>query len=306
MKHLISVDQVSDRSMLDELISRAERYRKLMSRGVHSDYLANYIIATLFYEPSTRTRLSFESAALRLGAQVISTESASQFSSAAKGETLEDSIRVVSSYCDAIVIRHPEVGSAKRASEVSSVPIINAGDGQGEHPSQALLDLYTIQQERGKIDGCLVTMVGDLLNGRTVHSLAKLLPIFNDVRLTFVSPRELAMPRDLIANLSPQIACREIESLQVALEEKMDILYVTRLQRERFASPQDYARYENLYTITPQIMSQMKDSARVLHPLPRINEIDSVVDNDPRAAYFRQAENGLYMRMAILDSVLSH
>jgi len=272
--------------------------------GGFAEY-SNSIMATLFYEPSTRTRFSFETAMHRLGGRVISTENASEFSSVSKGETLEDTIRILNGYADVIVLRHYEVGAAARAARVSRVPVINAGDGVGQHPTQALLDLYTIQKEIGRIDGLRIAMLGDLAQGRTVRSLAYLLGKFEGVQMWFVAPPLLKMKDDILAHLREQgVHYQEESSLDKVLPE-VDVVYQTRIQKERFGDRiGDYEQCRDLYLIDRKSLNLMKPDAIIMHPLPRVNEIASDVDDDPRAAYFRQAENGLYVRMALLSLVL--
>tara|TARA_Y100000588_G_scaffold391436_1_gene499995 strand:- start:1506 stop:2300 length:795 start_codon:yes stop_codon:yes gene_type:complete len=262
-------------------------------------------MASLFYEPSTRTRLSFESAMMRLGGQVVTTESAREFSSAAKGETLEDTIRIAEGYSDVIVIRHYESGSARRAAEVASVPIINAGDGPGQHPTQALLDVYTIQKEIGRLDNFKIAMVGDLANGRTVRSLAYLLSKYDGVKIFFVAPRVVRMKDDIKAHLDEHgIEWEEADDL-IAVARDVDVVYQTRIQRERFGDRiEDYEQARGKYVIDQTVMEALLESSVVLHPLPRVDEIVPEVDGDPRSAYFRQAHNGLYIRMALLQMVL--
>ena len=276
---------------------------RALPRG--ADRLKGQILATIFYEPSTRTRLSFESAMLRLGGGVISTENAKEFSSAIKGETVEDTIRIVESYADAIVIRHYDQGAASRAAAVSSVPILNAGDGPGEHPTQALLDLYTMRHELGRIDGLKVALVGDLKYGRTARSLALLLRETNGAELIFVAPPTAPMGDDIRAALDQaKVSFRDEPSLEAALGE-VDVVYQTRIQKERFESPDDYEAAKGRYIIDARLMKSMQPGAILLHPLPRVDEISTDVDPDPRAAYFRQAQNGVYVRMALLDLVLN-
>jgi len=260
----------------------------------------------VFYEPSTRTRLSFESAMMRLGGRVISTENAREFSSAAKGETLEDTIRIVDGYADVIVLRHYESGAAERAARVSSVPIINAGDGPGQHPTQALLDLYTIEKELGHVDGISIAMVGDLANGRTVRSLCYLLAKYKDVKMYFVAPDVVRMRDDIKEYLKRhRIPFYEEEDLK-EVASKVDVIYQTRIQKERFGDRiEDYERARGVYIINHEILDAMKPDAIIMHPLPRVDEIAPEVDEDPRAAYFRQAQNGLYIRMALLKMVLT-
>ncbi|GAX79730.1 hypothetical protein CEUSTIGMA_g7171.t1 [Chlamydomonas eustigma] len=265
-----------------------------------STMLKGYIMSTLFYEPSTRTRLSFESAMGRLGGTVVSTESASEYSSAAKGETLEDTIRTVEGYTDCIVIRHFQEGSAQRAANVASVPIINAGDGPGQHPSQALLDAYTIQREVGRVDDIKIGMVGDLANGRTVRSLCMLLSLYSGIKIYFVAPPVVRMRDDIKAMLTSRgVNWQEVTDLREVAAD-VNVLYQTRIQKERFTNLEDYAQARGKYIIDKDIMEILPKDAVVMHPLPRVDEITVDVDTDPRAAYFRQAKNGLYVRMALL------
>ncbi|HZV52480.1 MAG TPA: aspartate carbamoyltransferase [Candidatus Dormibacteraeota bacterium] len=302
LRHVIEAQQFSP-DLLERIFERAEGMRR--HPGRFAGRLRGRIMAALFYEPSTRTRLSFEAAMLRLGGQTIGTDNAREFSSAAKGETLEDTIRVVAGYADVIVLRHPEEGAAARAAAVSDVPLINAGDGKGQHPTQALLDLYTIQRELGRLDGIRVAMVGDLANGRTVHSLAYLLSRYRGVRMWFVAPPEVAMRPEVKAHLDGLgVPWAETQDLEAVLPE-VDVVYQTRIQRERFADPASYPALEGRYVIGPTQMGRLGPRAIVMHPLPRLNEIDPAVDPDPRAAYFRQARNGVQIRMALLDMVLS-
>jgi aspartate carbamoyltransferase catalytic subunit len=302
LKHVISSQQFS-RTILEELFARSEEIKREPHRFMGR--LNGRVMAALFYEPSTRTRLSFDAAMLRLGGQTMGTDNAREFSSSAKGETLEDTIRIVSGYADVIVLRHYEEGAAKRASMVSSVPIINAGDGPGQHPTQALLDLYTIRDELDKIDGVRVAMVGDLANGRTVRSLAYLLSKFKDIKLWFVAPPQVAMRDDLKAHLDEHnITWVETEDLESVLPQ-VDVVYQTRIQKERFADPEVYNALKGIYRIDKAAMALMRKYAILMHPLPRVDEISPEVDDDPRAAYFRQARNGLHIRMALLDRLLS-
>jgi len=302
LRHVISSQQFS-RAILEELFARSEEMKLEPHRFMGR--LNGRVMAALFYEPSTRTRLSFDAAMLRLGGRTMGTDNAREFSSAAKGETLEDTIRIVSGYADAIVLRHYEEGAAKRAASVSSVPIINAGDGPGQHPTQALLDLYTIRDELGRIDGVRVAMVGDLANGRTVRSLSYLLSKFKDIKLWFVAPPQVAMRDDLKAHLDEHnIPWVETEDLESVLPQ-VDVVYQTRIQKERFADPMEYNALKGIYRIDKAAMALMRKYAILMHPLPRVDEISPEVDDDPRSAYFRQARNGLHIRMALLDRLLS-
>lgn len=303
LHHVIEAQQF-DRSTLRELFEIALQMERVVERG-GSDAYRNRIMATLFYEPSTRTRFSFETAMHRLGGRVISTENAAEFSSVSKGETLEDTIRILNGYADLIVLRHYEVGAAQRAAAVSRVPVINAGDGPGQHPTQALLDLYTIQKEIRSIDGLRIAMVGDLANGRTVRSLAYLLGKFRDIRIHFVAPAPLKMKDDILEYLREhRVEYSEESSLEKVLPE-VSVVYQTRIQKERFGDRiADYERWRGLYVIDRESLLLMKPGAILMHPLPRVDEISMDVDEDPRAAYFRQAQNGLYVRMALLRLVM--
>ncbi len=301
--HVVEAQQF-DRSLLADIFSVTKEMEEVVSR-YGSNILNRRIMATLFYEPSTRTRLSFESAMHRLGGEVMTTESAQEFSSAAKGETLEDTIRIVEGYADVIVLRHFQSGAARRAADVASVPILNAGDGPGQHPTQALLDVYTIQKEIGRLDGISVAMVGDLANGRTVRSLAYLLAKYDDVTLYFVAPDVVRMKEDIKDYLRRHRVRFQEEKDLLDVSRKVDVIYQTRIQRERFGDRiEDYEQARGRYVVDMQVMEALSEQARVMHPLPRVDEIAPEVDPDPRAAYFRQAHNGLYIRMALLRMVL--
>ncbi len=300
LDHIVAVNQFS-RPVIEQLFDAANELR-VGSR--HQDLLRGKILATLFYEPSTRTRLSFEAAMLRLGGQVIATENAREFSSAIKGESVEDTVRIVAGYADAIVIRHYEQGAAERAAAVSPVPIINAGDGPGEHPTQALLDLYTIRTELGRLDDLKVALVGDLRYGRAARSLALMFALTERTELLFVAPEFVAMGIVVRAALAANgVAFHDEPDLFRALSE-VDVVYQTRIQRERFATPAEYDAVRNVYVIDERALAQLGPNAVILHPLPRVNEIAPTVDADPRAAYFRQAHNGVYLRMALLQALL--
>jgi aspartate carbamoyltransferase catalytic subunit len=302
LRHVIESQQFS-RALLEDLFARAEEVKREPHHFIGR--LAGQVMAALFYEPSTRTRLSFEAAMLRLGGQTMGTDNAREFSSAAKGETLEDTIRIVSGYADVIVLRHNEEGAAARAAAVSSVPVINAGDGPGQHPTQALLDLYTIRAELGRIDGVHVALVGDLANGRTVRSLTYLLSKFKDIKVWFVAPPQVAMRPDLKAHLDEHhVPWIETEDLDTVLPE-VDVLYMTRIQKERFTDPETYNAVKGVYRIDNASLAKMRKYAILMHPLPRVDEIAPEVDSDDRAAYFRQARNGLHVRMALLDRLLT-
>lgn len=302
--HVLGAKQF-DRQELEDIIQLTEEM-ELIERQGGTDKYKNKIMTTLFFEPSTRTRLSFESAMSRLGGKVIGTENAEQFSSAIKGETLEDTIQVVSHYCDVIVIRHTEIGAASRAAEVASVPILNAGDGAGEHPTQALLDLYTIKKELGSVDGISIAMVGDLTYGRTVHSLSYLLSNFKDIKIYFTAPENVQIPQYVKKFLDEKsVNYQEVDDLN-AIASKIDVLYQTRIQKERFSSLEDYQLAYGKYIVDNQMLDKMQDHSIILHPLPRAGEIKPEVDSDRRAAYFRQAKNGLFVRMALLDKCFSN
>jgi aspartate carbamoyltransferase catalytic subunit len=302
LRHVVESQQFS-RPLLEELLDRADEIKRQPHH--FSGRLNGQVMAALFYEPSTRTRLSFEAAMLRLGGRTMGTDNAREFSSAAKGETLEDTIRIVSGYADLIVLRHNEEGAAKRAAAVSSVPVINAGDGPGQHPTQALLDLYTIRDELGRIDGVRIAMVGDLANGRTVRSLAYLLSKFRDIRICFVAPPQVAMRDDIKQHLDEHhVQWVESQDLDAVLPQ-VDVIYQTRIQKERFADEASYLELKGVYRIDASTLARMRKEAIVMHPLPRVDEIAPEVDADPRAAYFRQARNGLYIRMALLDKLLA-
>ena len=299
---ILSVDQF-DRDKLNYIFSRGREMREMVGRVHGTDLLKGRVLACLFYEPSTRTSASFIAAMERLGGNVIPITQGVQFSSVSKGETLADTIRTLEQYSDVIVLRHPEIGSARVAAEAAGIPVINAGDGPGEHPSQALLDLYTIQKEMGRIDGLKVAMVGDLRFGRTVHSLTKLLLHF-DVSLRFVSPDILRMPLKIMNQVRDKsLNTRETNDVADVIE-NADVLYVTRVQKERFSDLEQYNEVKDHYIITPELMRQAKEKMVVMHPLPRVGEISTDVDSDPRAAYFRQVRNGMYIRMALLAAVL--
>lgn len=301
MHHIVDVSQFS-REDLEHIFAHADLMRAL-PRG--QERLKGRILSTLFYEPSTRTRLSFETAMQRLGGGVVSTENAREFSSAIKGETVEDTVRIVGGYADAIVIRHYEQGAAARAAKASPVPIINGGDGPGEHPTQALLDLYTIRHELGRFDGLRVALVGDLKYGRAARSLALLLREAREVELVFVSPAAIPMGEDVRTALDRAGVRYRDEADLAAVVPNVDVVYQTRVQKERFTSEADYLAVKGQYIIDERIMARMNPGAIVMHPLPRVDEITVGVDADPRAAYFRQAQNGVYLRMALLDLLLA-
>lgn len=296
-QHLIAIEDMSKEDILQILKTAEAMVGPARGQSRHS-ILTGRILATLFFEPSTRTRLSFEAAMHRLGGSVIGFSDPSG-SSHVKGETLADTIRMVAGYSDGIVLRHYNEGAARLAARFSDVPVINAGDGAGQHPTQTLLDLFTIKQEKGTLEGLNVTLVGDLRFGRTVHSLAIALSMFK-TRLTFVSPRELAMPDHVLKEVRSRGVEPETTTDLEDIIPKADILYMTRIQKERFPDEAEYQKVAGLYEIGPKLLRTAKPELRILHPLPRVNEIDPAVDATPHASYFRQAFNGLPVRMAIL------
>lgn len=288
-----------DRESLEEFLHVADRFARTMGGRDH-EIARGRLMATLFYEPSTRTRLSFESAMLRLGGMVISTENAARMSSASKGESLKDTVRIVSGYSDVIVLRHHEEGSARLAAEAALVPVLNAGDGPGEHPSQALLDAFTIHRRLGRLDDLSVVLVGDMAYGRTAHSLTLLLGRFRNVSITFVAPETAQTPPALVAELRATGAdVRETEDLTGSLP-GADVLYVTRVQKERFPSEEAYRKAQGKYTVDAEVLDRLSRNAILMHPLPRLSELPEAVDRDPRAVYFEQARAGVPVRMALL------
>jgi len=295
-KDIISIKEFSREDLIYilKVASKFENYRSPLLNGK--------VISTLFFEPSTRTRLSFEAAAVQLGGKIIGFADPN-VSSAKKGETLHDSIKVIGGYCDAIVIRHPEIGSAKEAADATDIPVINGGDGPNQHPTQTLLDLYTIKKERGRISGLNVGFVGDLKYGRTVHSLADALAKFN-CRMTFISPSELRMPKKQLNELSNLgIDFIETNNLDKAAK-NLDVLYATRIQKERFPSEKEYLKVKNSYILDKNILRKTKKDIRIMHPLPRVNEIHPNLDEYEQAVYFKQAHNGVTVRKALLALVL--
>jgi aspartate carbamoyltransferase catalytic subunit len=302
-KDIISVKQFTHDD-LEYVFGVAHEMRGMVARVGTFDLLKGKILANLFYEPSTRTSSSFTAAMERLGGSVIPINEV-KYSSVSKGESLPDTVRTLECYADVIVLRHPETGSAAIAAKAASKPVINAGDGIGEHPTQALLDTFTIFEELGvgQVDGMTVTMLGDLKYGRTVHSLARLLSLFK-VKINYVSPEILRVPREVMDEVGQKgIPQAEFNSLDEVLPET-DVLYVTRVQKERFEDPAVYEKVKGAYVIDPKIMKAAKQEMIVMHPLPRVGEISVDFDDDPRAAYFRQMEYGLYVRMALLAMVL--
>jgi aspartate carbamoyltransferase len=301
-KDIISVKQFK-REDLEYIFGVAHEMRGMVERVGTFDLLKGKILANLFYEPSTRTSSSFTAAMERLGGSVIPINEV-KYSSVSKGESLPDTVRTLECYADVIVLRHPETGSAAIAAKAAHKPVINAGDGVGEHPTQALLDTFTIREELGRLDNLNVTMLGDLKYGRTVHSLARLLSTFSGIKLNYVSPEILRMPKEVMEEVAEKkVPQTEHSSLEQALPET-DVLYVTRVQKERFEDPADYEKVKGAYVIDPAVMKAAKKDMIVMHPLPRVTEISMDFDEDPRAAYFRQMEYGLYVRMALLAMVL--
>lgn len=296
MKHIVESQQFTVPKLM-ELFDRTNQMVKIAARGGTRDY-ENKVVANLFYKPSTRTRFSFESAVYRLGGKVLSTEQATEFSSEIAGEMLEDTIQIIANYCDAIVLRHHEEGGAKRAAAVSPVPIINAGDGAGgQHPTQALLDLYTIYNECKTLDGISVAFIGALDQGRTVRSLAYLLSKFDRTKLYFIAPKELQIKKDILEHLDEKSVSYQLAETPEDILNKVDVVYQTRIDQNRLT---DKSIDLSPYNIDTAVLQRMKYSSIIMHPLPRSIEISPAVDSDPRAAYFRQAQNGLYVRMALL------
>ena len=297
VQHIISISDF-DRPAIDRLLDHA---REIEQKKYNANALAGKILAVLFFEPSTRTRMSFESAIARLGGTSVSVGSV-EACSMAKGETLADTVRVVSGYADAIVIRHPKEGAARLAAEFATVPVLNAGDGAGQHPSQTLLDLYTIRQSM-KIDGINVALVGDLRYGRTAHSLASALSLYN-ARLHTLCPKGLELPAPMAAALEEKgMEIVEHDDIRELVGE-VDVLYVTRIQRERFPDSASYFNVASSYRITPELLTGAKKNLIILHPLPRVDEIDPRVDDSPHARYFQQSRNGVPVRMAMLLKVM--
>jgi aspartate carbamoyltransferase catalytic subunit len=289
------------REMIDHILAAAEKMEPIARGEERSDLLSGKILAVLFFEPSTRTRMSFETAMLRLGGDVLNLGSVDA-SSIAKGETLADTIRVVDGYVDAIVLRHPKEGAAHLASEFSSVPILNAGDGAGHHPTQTLLDLYTIKRE-SHLEDLKIALAGDLKYGRTVHSLCYALSHYG-AQITLISPKELRMPEEIINDIIERGAkIKEVDTIEEAAGD-VDVLYMTRIQKERFPDPAEYRKVANKLKINLETLKNAKPELKIMHPLPRVNEIDASVDATPHACYFKQAFYGVPVRMALLGLVL--
>lgn len=301
MKDLIDILDLSTEE-INSLIDTANDI--IENPGKYSERCRGKKLATLFFEPSTRTRLSFEAAMYELGGNVLGFSEA-QSSSASKGESVADTVRVVESYADIIAMRHPKEGAPTVAALNASIPVINAGDGGHNHPTQTLTDLITIKRELGRLDNLIIGMCGDLKFGRTVHSLIGAAARYENIRFVFIAPRELRLPDYIINDVLEKngIEYRETESLEEAMPE-LDVLYMTRVQRERFFNEADYIRLKDTYVLTPEKLTSAKKNMRILHPLPRVNEISVSVDSDPRACYFRQAANGKYIRMALILKLL--
>jgi aspartate carbamoyltransferase len=300
-KDILHGNQFSKRD-IDAIIKVASEFEKELKKKDSLALLKGKILATLFFEPSTRTRLSFETAMHRSGGGVISMASA-ESSSAAKGESVADTARTVSQYADVIVIRHPRIGSAKEAADAAPIPVINAGDGAGQHPTQALLDIYTIQKELGSLKNLKVSLVGDLKNGRTVHALVELLSLFG-AQLYFVSPESLRMPEEITSQLKRKgievVETGDMKEASLA----SDLIYMTRIQKERFGDISEYERVKGSYIINGDFLKGLNKKIAILHPLPRVDEISQEVDSYPGAAYFRQVRNGVFIRMALLAMIL--
>ena len=299
-KHIISINDLS-RDDLNLVLATAAK----LKANPQPELLKHKVIASCFFEASTRTRLSFETSMHRLGASVVGFSDSANTSLGKKGETLADTISVISTYVDAIVMRHPQEGAARLATEFSgNVPVLNAGDGSNQHPTQTLLDLFTIQETQGRLDNLHVAMVGDLKYGRTVHSLTQALAKFDGNRFYFIAPDALAMPQYILDMLDEKGIAWSLHSSIEEVMAEVDILYMTRVQKERFFNEEDYIRLKNSYILTKEKMSLAKPDMAVLHPLPRVNEIALDVDDDPRAAYFEQVQNGVYVRMALIMTLL--
>ena len=301
MKHLIDIMQLTPQEIM-ELIDTACAIMEYPEQYAHK--CDGKILATLFFEPSTRTRLSFESAMLSLGGKVLGVASA-ESSSASKGETVADTVRVVSCYSDIIAMRHPKEGAPLVASMHAQVPVINAGDGGHNHPTQTLTDLMTIYREKGRLDDLTIGLCGDLKFGRTVHSLVAAMSRCTGIRFVLISPEELKLPRYVKDEYlkKPGVPYTQSTSLEAVMPE-LDVLYMTRVQRERFFNEEDYLRLRDSYILTPDKLETAKPDMSILHPLPRVNEIAAAVDNDPRACYFKQVKNGRYIRMALMLKLL--
>ncbi len=299
-KDILHGNQFSKKD-IEAIMKTASYFEKELKKKGSLSLLKGKLLANLFYEPSTRTRLSFEAAMQRLGGGVISMGSV-ESSSVAKGESLTDTVMTVTQYADVIVLRHPRTGSAREAADAVSIPVINAGDGTGQHPTQALLDIYTIKKELGTLNNLTISMVGDLKNGRTVHALVELLALFG-AKLYFVSPDSLRMPGEITSRLKEKgVEVNETADMKLAAR-KSDLIYMTRIQKERFTDLSEYERVKGSYIINEKFLEEIKKEIVILHPLPRVDEIDPAVDQYSGAAYFRQMRNGVYVRMALLAMI---
>lgn len=299
-KHIISIPELS-RAELELIVKTAGQ----LKAEPNPDLIKNKVVASCFFEPSTRTRLSFETAIQRIGGDVIGFDDGGNTSLAKKGETLADSVQVISNYVDAFVMRHPQEGAARLASEFSNgVPVINAGDGANQHPTQTLLDLFTISETQGRLDELNVAFVGDLKYGRTVHSLTQALAKFNNIRFFFVAPDALAMPEYILEELDEAGIAYSVYNDMDSVIPELDILYMTRVQKERFDAS-EYVHIKSAYILTAAMLENARDNLKVLHPLPRVDEITTDVDKTPYAYYFQQAGNGVYAREALLALVLN-
>ncbi len=301
LKHAISIRQFEDKALLEQIFARAADLKAADPKD-YPKSLRDKIVATLFFEPSTRTRLSFETAVQRLGGQIISVENAGESSSKVKGESLEDTIRTINGYADAIVIRHPEIGSAQTAASVASVPIINGGDGAGDHPTQALLDVFTILEAKGTVDGLKIGLIGDNLNARTTHALAHILSLYKP-EIYAIAPKEQQLPPEHLDVFRKKgIIVHELEDWCDVISE-LDVIYLPRFQKERFADQSVYEKCKDTFIIDQECLQQIKKDAIIMSPLPRTNELAPEIDDDPRAIYFEQARNGLFVRMALLQYI---
>ena len=299
MPHVLSANQFN-KDDVSKILTSAAVLEEALKNGKVPKLLEGKIIACIFYEPSTRTRLSFETAAIRLGANIISAEDALGNSSAYKGETIEDTARTISSYADAIVIRHPVEHTVLSASKATETPIINAGDGANQHPSQGLLDVYTIQKEYGRLDHLHIAFVGDVLHSRTLRSLIPLLALYKGNTFHFISPKSLGISDEYKKELlDKKITFTESQNMEDGLP-SADAIYMMRVQKERFKTQEEYDKVKDAFILKPEHLARIKKEAIIMHPLPRVNEIDIAIDADSRASYFRQAQNGLYVRMALL------
>lgn len=298
-RDIVSIKDFSKDEIL-QVLDKAADIEK--NRSKYSELLRGKVMAALFFEPSTRTRLSFEAAMHRLGGSVIGFSEPSM-TSIAKGETFEDTMRIIDGYCDVIAIRHPEIGSAKKAADIVRNPVINAGDGAHEHPTQTFTDLYTIRKSCGRLDNLTVGFLGDLKYGRTVHSLAYALSHFN-ATIYFISPKSLKMPDEDLKELNKRKVTYHEEEDLLKVSNKLDVLYVTRIQKERFLNPEDYHSVKGVYKLDPSFLKHTKPELKILHPLPRIDEINPQLDKAPQSIYFEQAHNGVPVRMALLAMIL--